>query len=384
MMIENSGAYIERSMGISKAPPAPADRQSEVREAPELVGCARTEVALVRSEITRPGRHWAMVGGSPPMLEMFQKLDRLQDSLVTVLIEGESGSGKELVARSLHEQSSVAGGPFIAVNCGALERELARSELFGHRKGAFTGAADAHAGAFENADGGTIFLDEVGDLPLDVQPTLLRALQNRAVVRVGESSERPVSVRVVAATHRNLWQEVAAGRFREDLYFRLAVVTLKVPPLRERSEDIEPLARHIAGRLGVSPLPNNAIEELRRRPWPGNVRELHNVIEHYAALGTLPSGPSPVVNLGTAVEALVDSSLTYAEHKRQLLECFQRAYFRKLLVRTAGNQSEAARLAAVERSYLSKLIKQLSVDGDEPSNVPLPRSPLGIAPYPSA
>jgi DNA-binding NtrC family response regulator len=371
-MIENSGVHIERAAGTSRALPAAADRHSQIREASELVGRARTEVALVRSEITRRDRHGAMVGGSRPMLELFQKLDRLKDSLVTVLIEGESGSGKELVARSLHEQSSVAGGPFIAVNCGALERELARSELFGHRKGAFTGAADAHVGAFEAADGGTLFLDEVGDLPLDVQPTLLRALQNRAVVRVGESSERPVSVRVVAATHRSLWHEVAAGRFREDLYFRLAVVTLNVPPLRERSEDIEPLARHIANRLGVSPLPNSALEELRKRPWPGNVRELHNVIEHYAALGTLPSGSRPAVNLATAVEALVDPSLTYAEHKRQLLECFQRAYFRKLLVRTAGNQSEAARLAAVERSYLSKLIKQLSVDGGEASDLPLP------------
>jgi DNA-binding NtrC family response regulator len=306
------------------------------------------------------------------MSELFAALERLEKSLVTVLIEGESGSGKELVARALHDRSRLATGPFVAVNCGALDRALARSELFGHRRGAFTGAVDTHVGAFEAAANGSIFLDEIGDLPMAVQPTLLRAMQNRSIVRVGDSAERRVCVRVIAATHRNLWNEVLAGRFREDLYFRLAVVTLRIPPLRERSADIEGLARHFAAELGVETPSQSVLEALRRRHWPGNVRELYNVIEHYAALGTIPSPQAPTTaRLEQTLEAAMDVSRPYAEQKRELMACFHRAYFRKLIEHTAGNQSEAARLAGIERSYLSKLVKRFPLGkGVAPTGMP--------------
>jgi DNA-binding NtrC family response regulator len=299
-------------------------------------------------------------GSSPQMHELFATLACLETSLTTVLIQGESGSGKELVARALHDRSPVANGPFVVVNCGALDRALARSELFGHRRGAFTGAVDTHIGAFEAAAKGTVFLDEIGDLPMDVQPTLLRALQNRAIVRVGDSAERPVCVRVIAATHRNLSHEVLAGRFREDLYFRLAVVTLRVPPLRERAADIEHLAQHFAAEQGLKPLSRPVLESLNARRWPGNVRELQNVVEHYAALGKVPLPESSVTatKLEQTLATAVDVTRPYTEQKHELLACFQRTYFRQLIALTAGNQTEAARIAGIERSYLSKLVKQ--------------------------
>lgn len=298
------------------------------------------------------------------MLELFATLSRLEHSLVNILIEGESGSGKELVGRALHDCSALAEGPFIAVNCGALDRALARSELFGHRRGAFTGAVDTHIGAFEAADGGTVFLDEIGDLPLDVQPTLLRAMQNRSIARLGETAERPVRVRVIAASHRNLLDEVRAGRFREDLYFRLAVVRLCVPPLRERVDDIELLAQRFAERIGHEPLPESVIEALCQRDLPGNVRELFNLVEHYGALGTIPPSQQPVrVGIEQTLEAAIDVTRPYSEQKQQLVEWFQQAYVRKLITHTAGNQSRAARVAGIERSYLSKLVRRLHHGG---------------------
>lgn len=302
----------------------------------------------------------AIHGKSPQMSDLFATLARLEASLTTVLIEGESGSGKELVARALHDRSRVTDGPFVAVNCGALDRTLARSELFGHRRGAFTGAVDTHVGAFEAAAKGTVFLDEIGDLPMDVQPTLLRALQSRAIVRVGDSAERPICVRVIAATHRNLSHEVRAGRFREDLYFRLAVVKLRVPPLRERPTDIEHLAQHFAAQQGLEPLSRAVLQLLTARRWPGNVRELQNVVEHYAALGKvpLPESSVTVTKFEQTLEAAVDVTRPYTEQKRELLACFQRTYFRQLIALTAGNQTDAARIAGIERSYLSKLVKQ--------------------------
>ncbi len=225
-----------------------------------------------------------MVARSPAMLSIFRLTEQLEESDATVLISGESGTGKEMVARAIHVNSQRRGGPFVAVNCGALPGDLLESELFGHVRGAFTGAVRDRVGRFELADKGTIFLDEVGELPLPLQVKLLRVLQERTFERVGESTSRTTAARVVAATNRNLQQAVADGDFRDDLYYRLRVVPIEIPPLRQRREDIEPLARHLLARINhrhhrdlrLSP---DAVRALHRYDWPGNVRELENALE---------------------------------------------------------------------------------------------------------
>ena len=229
-----------------------------------------------------------LVGSSSAMRQVFGMLSRLESSLVNVLVERESGTGKELVARAIHEHSPAAAGPFVALNCGAMDRSLARSELFGHRRGAFTGASEAHAGAFEAASGGTLFLDEIGELPYDVQPLLLRALEAGAITRMGDTDQHLVKVRIVAATNRDLASEVRAGNFRDELYFRLAVVRIALPPLRDRPEDIALLAQRFAQEVGLSELGADVSRELGRRRWPGNARELRNAIHAYAVLGSVP------------------------------------------------------------------------------------------------
>jgi transcriptional regulator with GAF, ATPase, and Fis domain len=299
-----------------------------------------------------------LVGTSPPMRRLFGLLHRLEGSLVSVLVQGESGTGKELVARALHAFSLVQSGPFVAVNCGALDRTLARSELFGHKRGAFTGASEAHVGAFEAASGGTLFLDEVGELPLEVQPLLLRALELSVITRVGENTERPVKVRVVAATNRDLAKEVEAGRFRQDLWYRLRVVGLDVPPLRD-PDDIEILARSLAGREGIDLTPE-VLRELRARPWPGNGRELRNALRAYSAIGTLGDLPGTPERdrLDAAFQSFIDLDRPYAEQKEVILTRFLRVYLKSLLDRTGGNQSEAARISGLTRSYLNKVLGQ--------------------------
>jgi transcriptional regulator with PAS, ATPase and Fis domain len=230
-----------------------------------------------------------IVARSPAMLRIVHLVETLHRSDATVLVTGESGTGKEVVARALHRQSQRRGGPFIAVNCGALPGDLLESELFGHVRGAFTGAVRDRAGRFELAEGGVLFLDEIGDMPLPLQVKLLRILQERTFERVGESTTRHMDVRVIAATHVDLKDAVAAGRFREDLYYRLRVVPIHIPPLRERPEDIEPLARHILQRVAAREnravrLSPDAMRLLARHPWPGNVRELENAIEYAIAV----------------------------------------------------------------------------------------------------
>ena len=231
-----------------------------------------------------------MVGSSAAMQALFARVARLDGSLLPILLTGETGVGKELVARALHEGSRVADGPFVAVNCGALARELVASTLFGHKKGAFTGATDARKGAFGAADGGTLLLDEIGELPLELQPALLRALETGDVVPVGEDVPRQVAVRVVAATNRDLEAEVRAGKFREDLYYRLAVVTLAVPPLRERLDDV-PLLGELFARQEGAPLPADVLEG-RASPVAGNVRELRNAVR-WVALGQVHASKRP-------------------------------------------------------------------------------------------
>ena len=297
-----------------------------------------------------------LIGRSTAMRELFAVLGRVEHSLANVLIEGESGTGKELIARAIHQNSRVASGRFVAVNCAAMDRALARSELFGHKRGAFTGALEARVGAFETAAGGTLFLDEVSELPQDVQPVLLRALESRSIVRLGETQERPAQVRIVAATNRNLSDETAAGRFREDLYFRLVTVQVDVPPLRARSSDIELLARHFARHVGLDVLPQYLMEELQARCWTGNVRELRSAIEAFAVLGRLPiPQPSSEAALEQALKRQVDLERPYAEQKTAVLTAFRRVYVNALLCRANGNRSAAARASGIERSYLNKL-----------------------------
>ena len=305
-------------------------------------------------------RYGDLLGVSEPMRRLFATLARLETSLVTVLVQGESGTGKELVARALHEHSLVAAGPFIPVNCGALERSLVRSELFGHRKGAFTGAVSSRAGAFETADGGTLFLDEVGELPLEVQPVFLRALETGAITRIGETTERRVRVRVIAATNRDLTADVESGRFRRDVYFRLAVVKLEIPPLRERPVDVEFLARHHAVELGMSEVPSELLADFRGRTFPGNVRELRNALHAHAAVGFVENARNASPDeLQAAVRHIIDVTRPYAEQKDAFLKMFQRVYVEKLLRHTDGNQSEAARVSGLERSYLNKIVGRL-------------------------
>jgi two-component system, NtrC family, response regulator len=315
--------------------------------------------ALADEDVFAGDSYRGIVGASPAMKRLFAKLTKLEGSLATVLVEGESGVGKELVARALHEGSRVAGGPLTVLNCGAMPPDLIASELFGHKKGAFTGAVDDRKGAFELAEGGTLFLDEVGELPLEVQPMLLRALEAREVRPLGAASVRRVQVRVVAATNRDLEKEVDAGAFREDLFYRLAVIKLHVAPLRERREDVAPLARLFARDLGLDELPDAVVAQLEARTWPGNARELRNAVQVYAALGVIPERTrSRAATIALALEELVDLAQPYAVLKERVLDEFTRVYLAKLLTHTGGNQTAAARSAGLDRTYLGRLVQK--------------------------
>jgi DNA-binding NtrC family response regulator len=304
----------------------------------------------------------ALHGRSPSMRRLFTLMRRLEGSTVSVLIEGESGTGKELVARALHEHSEVKDGPFIAVNCGALDRALVRTELFGHKKGAFTGALGESKGAFAEADGGTLFLDEIGELPLDIQPVLLRALETNTTVRVGESKGRPVRVRVIAATHRTLKDDAEAGIFRSDLYYRLMVVRLSVPPLRERPEDIPLLAARLAEAAGLT-LSDDLVKRLSRRAFPGNVRELRHAILAFGAIGELSDEDVPREDeLESALRLFVNPDLEYSDQKEALVEKMTRIYLERLIQEVDGNRSEAARRAGLQRGYLRRLLEKYELD----------------------
>ncbi|RKG79529.1 sigma-54-dependent Fis family transcriptional regulator [Corallococcus exercitus] len=283
----------------------------------------------------------------------------------TVLLEGETGTGKSRAAQAIHRAGARANAPFLVVDCGALPANLLESELFGHEKGAFTGAIQRRVGAFEEADGGTIFLDEIGELPAELQPKLLRVLENREIRRLGSNTYQAVNVRVIAATHRDLRQEVQAGRFRADLYFRLAVVGISIPSLRERTEDIPFIVERILAGLGATPEQQakfttpDFLARLQRAPWPGNVRELRNHLERClvfqdALLPTAPDVASPLVPASRAVDPL----LTYAESRRRALESFERDYIEALLKLHGGKVSQAAAAADMDRVYLYRLLRR--------------------------
>jgi len=330
------------------------------------IGRATVDIEVDRATLEAPvemvgDRYLGMLGRSPSMRQMFGLLERLRGSEISVLIEGESGVGKELVARAIHQGSRLADGPFFALNCGALTRDLVGSELFGHQRGAFTGANTARKGAFLAAEGGTLFLDEIGELPLEVQPALLRALEVGEIRAVGSDQPRIVKTRVLAATHRDLARDVAAGRFRQDLYYRLAVVKLRVPSLAERPEDIALLAEHFASELGSKPLPAEVLEALRQRAWPGNVRELRNTVHAYCVLGLLPSEVGRGGTEEPSVDRFAAIPAPYAELKDALLARFTRAYVSALMIRAGGNQTLAAKMAGMDRSYLGRLLAKYGV-----------------------
>ncbi len=359
---------------------------SEVREAYLQAGAVITvgrvevkvrpydeRIELMPSERTRFG---GLVGQEPAMREIFGLLERIAATHATLLIGGETGTGKDVLARAVHAESTRGDGPFIVVDCGAVVGSLIESELFGHEKGAFTGAVERRQGAFELAHRGTLFLDEIGELPLSLQPKLLRVLETRRIRRVGGSEEIPVDIRVIAASNRNLRLEVERDKFREDLFFRLSVVPVALPPLRERRGDIPLLAEHLLSAIATEHDPDappltlsaSTLAALGAHDWPGNVRELRNVLERAALLsraagsqelmlaGPLPGGRKPSSSRQAGPD--FDATKSYRDTRAEWEADFEQRYVRWLLARHEGNVSAAAREAEMDRKYLHKLAKK--------------------------
>ncbi len=335
-----------------------------------------------------------MIGHSVKMRELFARVEKLAHSDATILITGETGVGKELVAEALHEYSERVSGPFVVLDCGSIPQNLIESELFGHERGSFTGATSAYAGAFERADGGTVFLDEIGELPIEMQPKLLRVLERHEVRRIGGSKIVNVDMRVVAATNRDLGVEVNRGRFREDLYYRLAVARIHVPPVRERREDIPKLIEHFltitpGGGGEVAELAQETIDLMMRHDWPGNVRELRNVIERSVLLSEAPASEAafrrtyvpgaavpdqvktdPDAGASAAEDGdaeagmmsmLVDTKTPFKVAKRDLVAEFERLYISQILAEHNGNISAAARAAGIDRMSIHKMLNRLGL-----------------------
>ena len=319
------------------------------------------------------GELLGMVGQSARMRQIFGLVRKIAPMDVSVIIGGETGTGKELVAHAIHELSPRRKGPFVVLDCGAIPPELIESELFGHEKGAFTGSVSERPGAFERAHGGTIFLDELGELRLDLQPKLLRALENREVRRVGSNDVIQVDCRVIAATHRDLVQEVEAGTFREDLYFRLSVITLQLPPLRQRREDIPHLVKRalaepeVVERHGKKRFSPEALGLLMAYAWPGNVRELLNVISHVL---TFSDGeevrpehlPPRLLGQDREQRLSFNEHLSFKDAKERLLDNFEREYVTSVLRRCEGNLSRAARESGLHRKSIERLVKKYGLD----------------------
>ncbi|MEC7526257.1 MAG: sigma 54-interacting transcriptional regulator [Myxococcota bacterium] len=339
-------------------------------------------------------RYGEIIGRDRTMREIYAILEKIAPTDTTVVIEGETGTGKEVVARTVHQQSRRRDGPFIVFDCGAVPENLIESELFGHEKGSFTGATATRQGVFELAHGGTVFLDELGELQLDLQPKLLRVLEQREVKRVGGAKPIKVDVRVVAATNRDLEEEVREGRFREDLFYRLSVVRLMLPPLRDRREDIELLAKHFlaGGRFNrdalggkkVTGFAPDVLQRMQHYEWPGNVRELHNVVERAVSfaegdvveLADLPDhiahprdgSPLAADQTNPSIElpaVPVEQMGTFKDAKEQWVSTFEADYILALLKKNEGNISHAAREADIDRKYFRKLMKKYEISADD-------------------
>lgn len=356
----------------------------------ELVRATRQAVESGKSGISGeddPGEGLPLIGRSQAMQEVYRLITRVLHNDLTVLVLGESGTGKELVAEAIHELGARKTGPFVPVNTAAIPRELIESELFGHEKGAFTGATARSIGKFEQAQGGTLFLDEIGDMPAEAQTRLLRALQSGRIRRVGGSEEIAVNVRIIAATNRDLQPMIAAGEFREDLYYRLNVVPIKLPPLRDRAGDIAPLALHFLSRAAGEGLPKRSLGEdaaqlLTRQPWRGNVRELQNLIYRAALLSRddvidaetvaslLDTAPQDGVgdagqDIGNAITNWLQAS-QFGEGSlyHDALAELEKPVFRHALKKTGGNQLKAAQMLGINRNTLRKRLSELDIDPD--------------------
>jgi DNA-binding NtrC family response regulator len=306
----------------------------------------------------------SLVGNSLIMRQLFGLLNRVARSESTVLIEGESGTGKELIATELVQRGPRGKKPFIVVDCGTIAPELIESELFGHVRGAFTGAEKDRVGAFEAADGGTIFLDEIGEMPLSMQPKLLRALEAKEFKRVGETRTRKVDARVIAATNRRLEREVNHGRFREDLYFRLSVVTIRVPPLRDHVQDLPLLIEMILTSLGADQkralFTNDVVSEMAKHDWPGNVRELRNYVERSVILESASPAPErmSVRAPSGSMTDIVDIEVPFKIAKDRLLSDFEQRYLTAVLQWSEGRVGPAARKAGLDRMYIYRLMQK--------------------------
>jgi DNA-binding NtrC family response regulator len=374
------------------------------------------EVEIVPS---RSDRCAGLIGGNARMREIYSIIEKIAPTATTVVIDGETGTGKEVVAQAIHSLSPRKPNELVVFDCGAVPPNLIESELFGHEKGSFTGAVMTRQGLFEQADGGTLFLDELGELPLDLQPKLLRALEQREVRRVGSAKASKVDVRIIAATNRNLEDEVRAGRFRQDLFYRLSVVRLHLPALRNRADDIPLLIQHFLDHGAFNRKPNapsvrnvarDAVAALQTYPWPGNVRELVNVVERAVSfcdtdtieLSDLPdyvraakappkepsaqrrattapasaiTGSTPTVSMNPNApappppEELLAEGVTFKDAKERWVASFERDYILQLLRRNNGNISHAARAADIDRKYFRKLMKKYDIEAagvDEP------------------
>jgi DNA-binding NtrC family response regulator len=315
-------------------------------------------------EIPEVAAFGPLVGSSAGMRAVFERCRKAAPTELTVLILGETGCGKELVAQAIHQASTRAHKPFVVVDCGSIPPSLAESALFGHERGSFTGAVDKRISPFVEADGGTIFLDELGELPVDVQPKLLRALAEQRIKSVGSNNYKPVNVRVIAATRRDLVREVNAGTFRSDLYFRVAQLRVELPPLRERLEDIPALVRKMMIDIGdkeaYARITSDSLERLMRHDWPGNVRELRNVISVALAFGK--EGPLDLAQHLAPLVASSDSTptrgRTFQDAKRDVLARFEREYFTALYAECSGNVSEIGRRSAMERAHVRGYLRR--------------------------
>jgi DNA-binding NtrC family response regulator len=322
-----------------------------------------------RVEVGFADRFGSLVGGSPKMRRVFSVLEKVSATPLSVLIVGETGTGKEVVAKTIHEASPRKDGPFVVVDCGSIPPTLAESLLFGHEKGSFTGATERRKGALAEADKGTLFLDELGELPLELQPKLLRALAERQVKRVGGNAFEPIDVRVLAATRRDLGAEMNAGRFRSDLFFRIAQVKVELPSLRDRLQDLPLLVEDTCKRVGKPEHASAVLAWIEQRmgahDWPGNVRELVNVASVAATLADTPGAIDDVLTLAKdngGLDVPRPSATAFSEAKRSAVAAFEREYFSSLSKRSKGNVSEMARQSGMERHHVRAYLRKYGIE----------------------